>query len=126
MKEHAFDGLVDFLKKIPGIHNDIETGSDRENSWMVKFRIDPLHTLAWPVIQRLSCMNTVASANKGLPARFYPVSPVPGPNQAPDDLLHWVIEINDDTYGPGELQKWLEEKLPNPVEELAQWGLDED
>lgn len=124
MDERAFTTLVDFLIKIPAVEKSIATGANDEGFWWVKFKIDIGHDLAWSVVQELSCVVNYISLNERLPTVFYPVSPAPYLNGGPADFLSWVIETKDTDFKPGTLQKWLEGRLPQPVDDIAQWPID--
>jgi hypothetical protein len=56
-----------------------------------------------------------------LPTVFKPVSPPPYLNGGPRDFLDWVIECDDVKFKPGTVMRWLEGRLPRPVDDLAQW-----
>jgi hypothetical protein len=59
-----------------------------------------------------------------LPVAFYPVSPPPYMNGGPKDFLSWIIETKDIEFKPSLLKKWLEGRMPNPVNDLDQWKVD--
>jgi hypothetical protein len=65
-------------------------------------------------------LNGVAVAEK-LPTVFKPVSPPPYLNGGPDDYLSWVIETDDVEMRPGTVAKWLQSRLPDPVDDPAAW-----
>jgi hypothetical protein len=121
MDDRAFKTLTDFMEKIPAINPSISTGTDDEGFWWVKFSIDIEHKLAWNVVQELGCIVNYLSINERLPTVFYPVSPAPYMNGGPEDFLSWVIETKDKDFKPGTLKKWLEGRLPNPVDNLDEW-----
>jgi hypothetical protein len=50
-----------------------------------------------------------------------PVSPAPYLNGGPSEFLAWVIESKDPKFKPGTAAKWLEGRLPNPVDSIAEW-----
>jgi len=62
------------------------------------------------------------SSNERLPTNFYPVSPAPYLNGGPSEFLSWVIESKDKDFKPVTLMKWLEGRLPQPVDDLEQWN----
>ena len=121
MDERAFKTLTEYLEKIPGVEKQIGFGYEAGN-WWVKFTIDITHELAWHVVQELGHVINYLSLNERLPTAFYPVSPPPYMNGGPSDFLAWVIETKDSNFKPGTLQKWLEGRLPDPVDELEQWN----
>ena len=125
MDKRAFKTLNDYLLKIPGVKPQIGSGVDAEGYWWVKFQIDINHKFAWHVIQELGCVVNYISLRERLPTAFYPVSPAPYLNGGPEEFLSWVIETKDKTFRPGTLAKWLEGRLPKPVDDLANWGFDD-
>ncbi|WP_339756829.1 hypothetical protein [Algoriphagus aquimarinus] len=125
MDERAFKSLTEYLETVPSINSPIATGSDEEGFWWIKFQIDIENEYAWSVVQELGCVVNYLSINERLPTVFYPVSPAPYLNGGPTDFLSWVIETKDKEFKPGTLKKWLEGRLPNPVDDLEQWNLDE-
>ena len=124
MDERAFKSLIDYLEKIPAINSPIAKGTDEEGFWWIKFQIEIENEYAWSVVQELGCVVNYISINERLPTAFYPVSPAPYLNGGPIDFLSWVIETKDREFKPGTLKKWLEGRLPNPVDDLEQWNLD--
>jgi hypothetical protein len=46
-------------------------------------------------------------------------------NGGPRDFLSWVIETKDKNFKPKTLKEWLEGRLPQPVDDLKQWKMDE-
>ena len=125
MDERAFESLIEYLKKVPAIDSSIAKGSDEDGYWWIKFQIDIDNRYAWNVIQELGCVINYISINERLPTIFYPVSPAPYMNGGPREFLSWVIETKDKYFKPGTLKKWLEGRLPNPIEDIEQWNLDE-
>lgn len=125
MDERAFKSLIDYLEKVPAINSPIATGTDEEGFWWIKIQIDIENEFAWSVVQELGCVVNYLSINERLPTVFYPVSPAPYLNGGPTDFLSWVIETKDKKFKPGTLKKWLEGRLPNPVDDLEQWNMDE-
>lgn len=125
MDERAFISLVNYLEKIPAVKKQIGTGADENGFWWIKFDIDINHELAWSVVQELGCVVNYISLNERLPTIFYPVSPAPYLNGGPEEFLSWVIETKDKDFRPGTLMKWLEERLPRPVDNLKQWKIND-
>jgi len=121
MDERAFRPLVEFLEKIPTVKSPVGTGVEENGLWWVKFQIDLDHILAWNTIQELSSVINYLSLEERLPTIFYPVSPPPYLNGGPRDFLSWVIETKDSDFKPGTLKKWLEGRLPRPIDDLAEW-----
>lgn len=125
MDERAFQSLTKFLEKVPAINTPIATGVGGDGLWWVKFQIDIASEYAWKVVQELGHVINYLSVDERLPALFYPVSPPPYLNGGPDEYLSWVIEARDKAFSPGTLKKWLEERLPKPVDDLDEWDLEE-
>ena len=125
MDERAFHTLTTYLARIPAIEHPISTGVDEEGLWWVKFSIDIDHEFAWHTVQELGCVVNYLSLHERLPTIFYPVSPAPYLNGGPSEFLSWVIETKDKDFRPGTLMKGLEGRLPNPVDEVEQWGFEE-
>jgi len=124
MDTRAFQSLIAYLEKVPAIDNPIETGTNEEGFWWIKFQIDINNDYAWNVVQELACLINYLSLDERLPTQFYPVSPAPYLNGGSANFLSWIIETKDKTFRPGTLMKWLEGRLPNPVDDLEQWELD--
>jgi hypothetical protein len=127
-----FSGLIEFLCRIPAIpHNDtrslgIGTGYDQGGFWWIKFGIDITHPLAWCVVQELGHVLNYVSLDERLPTVFMPVSPPPYMNGGPAHFLSWVIESKSADFTPDRAREWLEGRLPRPVEDLAEWPVNED
>lgn len=126
-----FDALVGFLKRMPAVQTN-ETSSSgigrgsSENSWWVKFAIDIEHPLAWHVVQELGQVLNYLSLEKRLPTQFKPVSPPPYMNGGPGEFLSWVIECDAHAMSPDTAAKWLEGRLPKPIEDESEWLGDDD
>jgi hypothetical protein len=119
--DRDFLSLETFLKRVPGIKFPLGKGKGEDGRWWVKFAIDIRHKLAWHVVQEFGFVLNYLSVNERLPTTFMPVSPPPYLNGGPDEYLSWVIECHDPNFKPGTVAKWLEERLPRPVEDEAQW-----
>ena len=124
MDERAFKTLIDYLEKVPAIQKPIGKGVYNDGLWWIKFTIDIGNNLAWNVVQEFAHVVNYISINERLVAVFYPVSPPPYLNGGPK-FLSWIIETKDKNFKPGTLMKWLEGRLPRPVDDLAQWKTDE-
>jgi hypothetical protein len=124
--ERDFATLEAFLKKVPAINGTIGKGRLENGNWWVKFAIDITRPLAWHVVQEFGCVLNYISINERLPTVFMPVSPAPYLNGGPDDFLSWVIESTDASFKPGTCKKWLEGRLPKPVDDLSQWSNNDD
>jgi hypothetical protein len=119
--DRAFATLEGFFKRMPAIEESIGKGHFDDGGWWVKFSIDISHPLAWRVVQELAYVLNELSIFERLPTTFKPVSPPPYLNGGPEDYLRWVIECSDKNFRPGTVMKWLESRLPNPVDDPTQW-----
>jgi hypothetical protein len=115
------EALVTFLRRVPGIAGAIGSGRRDDGFWWVKFRIDIDHPLAWNVVQEFGCVLNYLSVNERLPAVFMPVSPAPYLNGGPRQFLSWVIESRSADFSAADAAKWLEGRLPQPVDDQSQW-----
>lgn len=120
-----FDTLESFLLRVPAIKGTIGKGRSENGNWWVKFRIDLKHPLAWNVVQEFGCVLNYLSINERLPTVFMPVSPAPYLNGGPEDFLSWVIESTSPEFKPGTAKKWLEGRLPQPIDDVSMWNSDE-
>ena len=125
MDKRAFKSLENYLLKIPAIKSPIASGAE-DNGWWIKFTIDIEHELAWHVVQELGHVLNYLSLDERLPTVFKPVSPPPYMNGGPKDFLAWVIECDDVNFKPSTVKKWLEGRLPRPVEDVAQWDIEDN
>jgi hypothetical protein len=123
--DRDFQSLEAFLRRVPGIQAAIGRGRFDNGRWWLKFSIDTEHRLAWHVVQELGHVLNYLSLNERLPTRFLPVSPPPYLNGGPREFLSWVIECDDPQMKPGTIVKWLEGRLPQPVDDESQWRSDE-
>jgi hypothetical protein len=115
--------LLGFLERVPAIQTPIGGGVFESSGWWVKFSIDVLHPLAWRTVQELGHVLNYVSIDERLPTLFMPVSPPPYLNGGPTDFLSWVIECRDAAFTPAMAAKWLEGRLPIPVEDVKAWVL---
>jgi hypothetical protein len=120
--ERAFHSLKLFLGKVPAISAPLAHGCDSSGQWWVKFSIDIDAPLAWHVVQELGHVLNLLSQNERLPTAFKPVSPPPYLNGGPREYLSWVIECSDKDFKPGTVAKWLESRLPQPIDDHERWG----
>ena len=121
-----FEPLVAFIRKIPGINPVIASGIFENGFWWIKFKIDITHPLAWHIVQELGNILNYISVTERLPSVFKPISPPVYLNGGPNEYLSWVIESTAVTFTPNICLEWLEGRLPRPVEDLAQWILEDD
>jgi hypothetical protein len=122
---NIFETLEKFLALVPGVTGHFGHGVKQDGQWWVKFSIDIDHPLAWHLVQELGYVLNYVSLDERLPTLFKPVSPPPYMNGGPKDFLSWVIECADKDFTPHTAAKWLEGRLPRPVSDLEQWGLNE-
>jgi len=113
--------LITFLRRVPGLTGTIGSGRHDNGLWWVKFAIDIDHLLAWNVVQEFGCVLNYLSVNERLPTVFMPVSPAPYLNGGPRQFLSWVIESKSTSFSASDAAKWLEGRLPQPVEDQSQW-----
>lgn len=106
---------------MPGVQSSIGSGDFENGNWWIKFVIDINHPLAWNVVQELGHVLNYVSLDERLPTVFMPVSPPPYMNGGPEEFLSWVIESTDKDFTPEVCAKWLEGRLPRPVEDLSEW-----
>ena len=121
--EHSpqFQPLIDYLVRVPAVGQPNIFGSGEfEDGWWLKFAIDIGHPLAWNVVQELGHVLNYLSVEEPLPTVFKPVSPPPYMNGGPRDYLSWVIEAPS-SMSPEVVAKWLEGRLPRPVDDPDQW-----
>jgi hypothetical protein len=123
--DRDFATLEAYLKRVPGITGHIGKGRNDDGNWWMKFAIDIDHPLAWNVVQELGCVLNYISLQERLPTVFMPVSPAPYLNGGPREYLTWVIESTDPQFKPGTCMKWLDGRLPRPVEDEAAWPQDD-
>jgi len=116
----GLEKLRRFLEKVPAI-TDLSTRKESDAYWWVKFRIDIKHPLAWNVVQELGHILNYISLEERLPTVFRPVSPPPYINGGPDQFLSWVIEATLPFVDAGQISDFLEESLPEPVEDEDAW-----
>lgn len=127
--QHAkpeFEGLFTFLGRVPAIEDSIASGRMDDKNWWVKFSIDVDHPQAWNVVQELGHVLNYISLESRLPTVFMPVSPPPYINGPAREFLSWVIESTDPEFTPDNCARWLEGRLPKPVDDLKQWLDDEE
>ena len=120
--DSVFESLESFLKQVPAIDSGMGKEINEEGFWSVKFRIDVGHPLAWQVVQEIGHVVNYVSVNERLPTVFYPVSPPPYVNGGPEEFLSWLIENRDPDFTPDLMKTWLEGRLPQPVNDEAQWS----
>lgn len=126
MDDRAFTKLIEFLERVPAICGAIGKGADDDGRWWVKFDIDINHKYAWHTVQEFGHVLNYLSVEERLPTSFHPVSPPPYMNGGPEQFLSWVIECHNPEMRPGTCTEWLIGRLPNPVEDLEQWGAEDD
>ena len=128
MSQPDFKRLSEFFKNVPSIGENglIASGSDGENAWWIKFKINVEHPLAWQTVQELGHVLNYISTNERLPTQFFPVSPPPYMNGEAKEFLAWVIQCNHVDFPPNVVCDWLEGRLPNPVNDESKWKIETD
>lgn len=126
MRETNFTELINFLKKVPAINDEISSGIYDDGNWWIKFSIDINMNLAWNVVQEFGHIVNYISLNERLPTIFYPVSAPPYMNGGPQNFLYWIIESKEAAFSPEDLKEWLEGRLPDPIDNISEWEYDED
>jgi len=122
-----FDRLLAYLKRVPAMSpSSIATGRLEDGNWWVKFSLDVAHPLAWHVVQEFGCVFNYLSLAERLPTVFMPVSPAPYLNGGPEEFLSWVIESKDSSFKPATALNWLNDRLPDPVDDPTQWMPEDD
>lgn len=124
MDDRAFISLKEYLLKIPAVSSVFAHGVYNDGNWWIKLKLDIENKYAWHAVQELSCVVNYLSLDEQLPSSFYPVSPAPYLNGGPDEYLSWIIESKNPDFKPGTLMKWLEGRLPQPVEDLDSWDME--
>ncbi len=119
-----FEPLNTFLARVPALTPPFGTGAEHDGTWWVKFAIDIDHDLAWRVVQELGHVLNYVSVTERLPTVFKPVSPPPYMNGGPREYLSWVIESCKADFVPATCAKWLEGRLPRPVNDLSEWDVE--
>jgi hypothetical protein len=120
------DELIQFLRKVPGVRFVAHSPWVDASRWWVKLGIDLDDPLAWHVVQELGHVLNYLSLEERLPTVFMPVSPPPYANGGPKTFLSWVIEPVGDGIRPETVARWLDGRLPRPVDERASWALADD
>ena len=120
MNDRDFQSLKTFLARVPAIGSPVDTGFD-DKGWWLRFHLDIDHRLAWNVVQEFGYFLNYLSLEERLPTLFKPVSPPPYLNGGPRDFLSGIVECSDPTFKPGTVAKWLEGRLPQPVDNPEQW-----
>ena len=117
--------LVAFLKQVPAV-GVLSSQVTKDAFWWVKLKIDLQHPLAWSVVQELGHVLNDVSVSEKLPTVFKPTSPPPYLNGGPREFLSWVIESEYNYIDPAWIAEELQGRMPNPVDDLAQWQDDEE
>jgi len=112
--------LTDFLRRIPSLQV-LSHSLPTEPQWWVKLRIDIASPISWHIVQNLGFVLNYLSLEEPLPTVFRPVSPPPYLNGGPEDYLAWVIEAKIPFLDAGVIASFLQVRLPEPVEDEAQW-----
>jgi len=119
--EYSFEKLKALLARVPAVQRNVGVGQLDGGGWYAKFGLDISHRLAWNVVQEFAHILNYLSISERLPTVFMPVSPPPYLNGGPEEYLSWVIECRDTSFTPDKTGEWLEARLPDPVEDEAEW-----
>ena len=127
MDPEQVEPLLAFLERLPAMglpagRKSIGAGAAEDGRWWVKFRLDTSHPLAWRVVQELGHVLNYVSLEEPLPTVFKPVSPPPYMNGGLE-FLSWVIEGTDARFTPADCARWLQGRLPDPVDDPEAWKL---
>jgi hypothetical protein len=122
MSDQDFKPLLEFLSQVPSVIGPMGSGVFDNGMWWAKFTIDITHPVAWRAVQELGYVLNYLSIDDRLPTVFKPVSPPPYLNGGPKDYLSWVIECSDPEFVPATCAEWLKGRLPDPVDDLAEWA----
>ena len=125
-----FEALLRFLERVPAMRlpagrKSIGRGVAADGTWWIKFVLDASHPLAWRVVQEFAHVLNLLSNDERLPTVFKPVSPPPYLNGGVE-FLSWVIKAQDPEFTPKQCAKWLEGRLPRPVDDVEAWDVDDD
>lgn len=121
-KSREFNGLIAYLQKIPAVvDKPLQPGRCKDGTWCVAFQLALTHPLAWSTVQELAYVINGLSVTEALPTTFMPVAPPPYLNGPASEFLSWRIHSSDAGFSPDDLLGWLEGRLPQPVEDAAQW-----
>lgn len=125
---HNFEQLFAFLEQLPAIDlpaggKSIGSGIFENGNWWVKFSLKTDHPLAWRHVQELGHVLNYLAIDERLPSVFMPVSPPPYVNGGVE-YLSWVVESTDPSFSPDQCVEWLRGRLPDPIDDPAQWDMD--
>ena len=118
--------LAMYLRRIPSVNSSIGKGRTNDGFWWVKFSLDITSPLAWHAVQELAHVLNYLSLDERLPTVFKPGSPPPYMNGGPKEFLSWVIESREPGFSAEACMKWLEGRLPRPVDDPSAWVQDDD
>jgi hypothetical protein len=126
--ENKFENLLSYVERLPAVdlpagRKSIGFGEFEDGNWWVKFKLNTHHELAWRHVQELGFVLNYVSIEEPLPTIFKPVSPPPYMNGG-EEFLSWVIESKEPSFTPDSCTEWLEGRLPRPIDDLEQWGID--
>ncbi len=127
---HNFDKLLAFIERLPAVdlpggQESIGRGTNENGTWWVKFSLNTDHPLAWRHVQELGHVLNLVSLEERLPTVFKPVSP-PAYLNGGVEFLSWIIESTTASFTPDDCEEWLEGRLPRPVDDAAEWELEDD
>ena len=120
-----FGRLIGLFERLPAIslpagRKSFGYGVHGNDNWWLKFSLNLDHKLAWRHVQELGHVLNYLSLKERLPTVFMPVSPSPSLNGGAE-FLSWVVESTSPTFTPDLCAEWLENRLPQPVDDLMAW-----
>ena len=79
-------------------------------------------------MQELGFVLNCISINERLPTIFMPISSSPYLNGGPSEYLSWLIESRETGIDPYQIVLILEVegRLPNPIDDLNQWIIEDE
>ena len=113
--------LVDYLNRIPSV-SVMSCKVTKDAFWWIKLEIDICNDYSWHAVQELGFVLNHISIAEPMPTIFKPVSPPPYMNGGPEEFLSWIIESTFNYIDPNWVKETLESRLPNPVDNLEEWG----
>jgi hypothetical protein len=112
--------VIGLLSQIPCLRRFNSSGIDFRY-WWVSFEIDEGSPIAAQVIRRLGYLLNTESAEMMLPTVFKAI-----PEKAGDAPMCWEISSTAARLDPAEVERWLRDKLPQPISEEQSWLREHD
>lgn len=129
MPDIDFAPIVALLESLPALDRPdgstaVGKGALPDGGWWVKFSLNVEHTSAWRHVQELGHILNYLSVEERLPTQFFPVSPPPYLNGGVE-FLSWIIVCQDPQFTPEDCARALSGRLPDPLDDLRAWQLDD-